>query len=172
MKSNWTRRLAIAASLAVLAGCAPWSRPEPVKPVIILRRADARMRGEVAFNKRIPWTGPHLYDYMNGAAETYYARGFRELGTVEARWRGTDAMVELYQVKTPENATALFGEFNDGKGRKLPAGVASAAWSAKELEGIFHRGCYFCRLIIYGNDVEARQLLDKLATAIDASIPR
>lgn len=170
MKSRWTRRLAVACLL--LAGCGPLQHGPRVAPVDVLRRVDAAFRGDVAFNKRIAWKGPQLFDYMNGAAETYYARGFRELGTVEARRRGTDAMIELYRVETPENAAALFKEFDNGKGRKLPAGVASAAWTAKELEGIFHRGTFFCRIIIYGNDIEARQLLDALAPAIDKAIPR
>ena len=80
--------------------------------------------------------------------------------------------MELYLVDTEANAEGLFDDHNDGKGRPLPAGRGSAAWTSKELEGIFHRGRYFCRAIIYGNDKEALQLLDALALAIDQSIPQ
>jgi len=125
----------------------------------------------MAFTKAMTWPGPRLYDYMDGASETYYAHHFRVLATAETRQGRTDARIELFQVASPADAQALFAEHDDGKGTKLPAGLASAAWSAKEFEGIFHRGPYFCRLIIYGNDAEARQLLDALAIAIDKSIP-
>jgi hypothetical protein len=94
------------------------------------------------------------------------------LAVADAKWRDTEAKLELYQVTTPANAKALFEEFNDGKGRELPAGLGSAAWDATELEGIFYRGACFCRVIIIGNDKEARQLLDALAAAIDQSIPQ
>ena len=109
---------------------------------------------------------------MNGAAEAYYAKGFRELAVCDTRWQTTDAKIELYRAEPVANAKALFDEFNDGKGKELPAGIGSAAWTGQELDGIFHRGPYFCRLIIYGHDKEAHELLHTLAAAIDQAIPR
>jgi hypothetical protein len=126
----------------------------------------------MAFTNVMSWPGARLYDYMDGAAETYFARNFRDLGTAETSWRKTDARIELYLLKTPADAKGLFDDQNDGKGKQLPAGAGSAAWDAKELEGIFHRGPYFCRVIIYGNSAAARQLLDALSAAIDQKVPR
>jgi hypothetical protein len=139
-------------------------------PLAILKAADARL-AEMSFTNLMEFPGARLFDYMNGAAETYYARGFVTLGTAETKWRATEARIELYQVKMPANAKGLFDDHNDGKGKELPAGLGSAWWEARELEGIFHRGSHFCRVIIYGNDKEAQQLLDTLSAAIDQSIP-
>ena len=170
MRSRSTSALLAVAALC-LAGCLPLGTGGPPAPLAALEAADARLP-DVAFDKFVAFPGDRLFAYMNGAAETYYAKGFRDLGTCDARWRETDAKVELYLVEPAANAKALFDEFNDGKGTELPAGLASASWTARELEGIFHRGPYFCRVIIYGGDAEARQLLHALSAAIDQSLPQ
>jgi hypothetical protein len=118
------------------------------------------------------YAGARLFDYMDGAAETYFQHGFRTLGVADTKWRRTQAKVEVFQLATPADAKALFDERNDGKGRELPAGLASASWEAREIEGIFYRGSYVCQFMIYGNDKEAHQLLDTLAAALDQSIPK
>jgi len=173
MKSRSTSPLSLLAILLLLAGCrCPFGGARKAgAPAAILKAADARL-AEMAFTKLTTHPGGRLYDYMNGAAEAYFARNFLTLGTADTRWRTTDAKLELFQVKAPADAKGLFDDHNDGKGKELPAGLGSAAWAAKELEGIFHRGPYFCRIIIYGNDKEAQQLLDRLAAAIDQSIPK
>ena len=156
--------------LLVAPGCrCPWSGKRPAGPAAVLGAADAAV-ADMALAKTATWPAARLYDYMDGAAEAYFARGFVVLATAETKWRTTEARIELFQVKSRADAKGLFDEFNDGKGRKLPAGIASAAWDARELEGIFYRGSFFCRLIIYGNDKEARDLLDALAAAIDKSM--
>jgi len=143
---------------------------QPPAPLEILKAADARLT-EMTFTKPETYPGSRLYSYMDGAAETYFARGFRELATADTKWRDTEAKIELYRVTTADNAKGLFDDHDDGKGKKLPAGLGSASWAAKELEGIFYRGLYFCRVIIYGNDKEAHQLLRTLSAAIDKAIP-
>lgn len=154
----------------VLCGCLPW-RDEPQAPREVLEAAEPTLP-EIAFSGQMTFQGAKLYSYMNGAAETYYAKGFEVLGTAEVKWRNTEAVIELYRVNRPANAKALFEESDDGTGKPLPAGVASTSWSNHEIYGIFHRGPFFCRVIIYGNDAEARRLLETLAQAVDQAIAR
>ena len=171
MTCRLTSLWAAGALVVLLAGC-PRPRngkPATPQPEAVLEAADARFT-DARFTALVTFEGNKLYAYMDGAAETYYARGFLKLATVDVKWKETDAKVELYHVKTAANAAALLEEFDDGKGKKLAAGVRSAAWDAKELEGIFHRGPFFCRLIIYGGDKEAHQMLDALASAIDKAV--
>jgi len=162
-------RLTSVAAALFLAGCAALLASRS-SPEAILTAADERL-DQMAFQRLITFQGPQLFNYMDGAAEAYFSRGFREMATTETRWRSTDAKVELYRLKDAASAAALFDDFNDGKGKELPAGVGSAAWKAKEIEGIFHRGQFFCRIIIYGADREAEVLLDTLSAAIDQAIP-
>ena len=178
MTCRLTSLWAAGALVVLLAGCprprngkpdGPQPRPATTQPEAVLKAADARL-ADAKFTTLVSFEGNKLYAYMDGAAETYYARGFLKLATVDVKWKETDAKVELYRVKTAANAAALLEEFDDGKGKKLAAGVRSAAWDAKELEGIFHRGPFFCRLIIYGGDKEAHQMLAALASAIDKAI--
>lgn len=126
----------------------------------------------MAFTNVAEWPGARLFDYMNGAAEAYFRRRFRTLASAETRLGKTDARVELFQVKTPADAAALFDDHDDGKGKKLAVGVASALWEGREMEAIFHRGPYFCRIIVYGSSPEAHKLLDALAAALERSMPR
>ncbi|MFP4056237.1 MAG: DUF6599 family protein [Candidatus Brocadiia bacterium] len=171
MKSPSSTRLAAPLALSALllaGGCGLW-RPSPPSPVEVLEATAARLP-EVAIAKVREHTGRRLYDYMDGAAETYFAHGFRSLGTADAKWRNTEAVIEVFRLATPDDAKALFDQKNHGADRELPAGAASAAWKAKELEGIFHRGPFFCTIMIYGNDQEAQQLLDTLAAALDQTI--
>jgi hypothetical protein len=165
--------LALVLLLVVSVGCQLAARPKPgaTPPDAVLKASEGRF-ADGKFTKFSTHPGNRLYDYMDGAAEAYFARGFITLATVDVNWKETQAKVELYLVRSADDAAKLFDDFNDGKGRKLAAGLRSAAWDAKELEGIFHRGPYFARVITYGNDAEARSLLDTLATAIDQSVPK
>lgn len=166
-----TKRFALLLLPLLVVGCTCpfFGGRSGAPPKAILKAAEDRF-AEAKFTKLLAWEGNRLYSYMNGAAEAYYARGFRKLATVDVAWKETEAKVELYRMDAAANAAALFSDFNDGKGKPLPAGLGSASWVARELEGIFHRGPYFCRLIIYGNDKEAHVLLRTLAAAIDQSI--
>jgi hypothetical protein len=159
--------------LAALAGClgVPRSSTGPSSPAGILKAANGRL-AHMQFEKLASFSSGRLYDYMDGAAEGYFKHNFQTLGTSDTKFRNTQAKAEVFLLAAPEDAKALFNELNDGKGKQLPAGLASASWVAKEIEGIFYRGPYLCRLMIYGNDKEARQLLDALAAAIDLSIPK
>jgi len=161
----------VAIFLLPLAGCRlPWAAKPPAYPAAILKSADAALP-DMAFANVAEWPGARLFDYMNGAAEAYFKHSFITLGSAETRLGKTDARVELFQLKARRNATALFKESNDGKGRKLAAGLAGTYWEGREMEAIFHRGPFFCRLIIYGSSPEAHKLLATLAAAIDKSIP-
>ena len=153
-----------------IGGCRlPSSGKPPAGPVAVLKAADAALP-QMAFTNLAEWPGARLFDYMDGAAEAYFSRGFRVLGSAEAKLGKTDARIELFQVKSAADAKALFDDHNDGKGKKLAVGAASALWEAREMEAIFHRGPFFCRLILYGSNAEAHTLLDALAAAIDKNI--
>jgi len=153
----------------VALGCLPWTGKPPASPVTILKSADAALP-DMAFANVADWPGARLFDYMNGAAEAYFKHAFVTLGSAETRLGKTDARVELFQFKSAANARALFDESNDGKGHPLGAGLAGTFWEGREMEALFHRGPYLCRLIIYGSSPEAHKLLTTLAAAIDKSL--
>jgi len=137
--------------------------------VRILRSADAVLP-DLAFTNVAEWPGARLFDYMDGAAEAYFKHRFVTLGSTETKLGKTDARVELFQFKAAANAKAIFDESNDGKGQPLAAGLAGTFWEGREMEALFHRGPFLCRLILYGSSPEAHKLLTTLAAAIDKSI--
>jgi len=159
-------------ALALLSGCKmPWPAKRAAGPAQVLKAADAAL-ADMAFTNVAEWPGARLFDYMDGAAEAYFRRRFLTLASADTKLGRTDARIELFQVRSAADAATLFDDHNDGKGTKLPVGVASALWEAREMEAIFHRGPFFCRLIIYGASPEAHKLLAALAAAIDNSIPK
>ncbi len=125
----------------------------------------------MAFANVAEWPAARLFDYMDGAAEGYFKHHFVTLGSAETRLGRTDARVELFALRRRADARALFRESNDGKGKRLAAGVAGTYWEGREMEAIFHRSRFFCRIIVYGSSPEAHKLLDALAAALDKNMP-
>jgi len=143
----------------------------PPSPTTVVKAADASLP-KVTFSGHGEFEGGRLFDYMNGAAEGYYKYNFRVLAAADAKQGECEAKVEVFAFAAPTNAKAIFEASNDGKGKPLPAGEAGTCWYARELEGIFHRGPFFCRVIVYGDDDASKTFLSTLAKAIDGAIPR
>ena len=184
MAHRVARHLVIPAAVLLSAGCflfrdgepgRPYTAPtlpsdSPKLPANVLAAADAALP-EASLTRLATYSGNRLYTYLDGAAEAYFDRGFLKLATADVAGGHSRATAELYLLATADGAAELFGDLSDGKGEKLPAGRHGALWATTGLEGIFHRGPYFCRLAAPGNDEAARQLLNTLAAAIDKSIP-
>lgn len=184
MAHRVARHLVIPAAVLLSAGCClfrdsepgtPYTAPtlpadSPELPANVLAAADEALP-DASLTRLASYSGNRLYTYLDGAAEAYFDRGFLKLATAQVARRDARATVELYLLATADGAAELFGDLSDGKGEELPAGRHSTLWATTGLEGIFHRGRYFCRLAAPANDEAARQLLNTLATAIDKSIP-
>jgi len=159
---------------ALLAvGC----RHNAASPRAILRKGLAGTENlEIRGTKE--YRGQELYNYMNGAAETYYMHGFLVLGIAELERGETRALVELYQLEAPANATALFASYRDKAAKPLDAGTEGIYWPAQEIEGLFHRGPFFCRVYVYapasppGRGAPALKLLNDIASGVDAATPK
>ena len=157
----------------VAIGC----RHNAASPQAILRKGLAGAEN-LKIRSTEQYRGQELYNYMNGAAETYYERGFRVLGVAELERGDTHALVELYQLGIPANATALFASYRDKAAKPLDAGTEGCYWPSQEIEGLFHRGPFFCRVYVYapagppGRGGPALKLLNDIASGVDAATPK
>ena len=114
------------------------------------------------------YPGDRLYDYMNGAAVTYFEYGFKTLGACEVDGGAVKAKVELYQMDSAENAQRVYAAFAGSPGKVLKAGLAGQYWHGFEPEGIFHRGRHFVRVLTYATGADqAVAFLGKVAAALD-----
>jgi len=171
MKSRSASILSLLLAAALLTGCCPLCKNATPSPTAVLKAADAALP-KVEFSGFGEFAGGRLFDYMNGAAEGYYQFNFRVLAAADAKQGECEAKVEVYRLADPADAKSLFDGSNDGKGKPLPEGVAGTCWYARELEGIFHRGPFFCRILVYGDDDKSKTFLNTLATHLDQAIPQ
>lgn len=119
------------------------------------------------------YPGERLYDYMNGAAVTYFERKFRTLATGDVFRGSAQAKIELYEMTAAGDAQQLYAEFASSGDAELSAGQAGCCWQGFEPEGIFHRGRFFVRVIAYAKDPAAgKQLLADVAKGVDALLLR
>ena len=115
--------------------------------------------------------GERLYDYMNGAAVTYFEHHFRVMAACDVYDGSIQAKVELFEMGSAADSQAVFGEFESLGGRKLAVGQDSRYWPGIEPETILRRGPYFVRLLVYAQDpAAAEKLAEKTASAIDREL--
>jgi len=62
---------------------------------------------DLLIKKETKFTGEGLYGFMNGGADLYLEYGFSELIYRELTYRGEDFSVELYKMRSPEDAFGI-----------------------------------------------------------------
>jgi len=62
---------------------------------------------DLLIKKETKFTGECLYGFMNGGADLYLEYGFSELIYRELTYRGEDFSVELYKMRSPEDAFGI-----------------------------------------------------------------
>jgi hypothetical protein len=112
--------------------------------------------------------GPEsLFDHINGGAEVYLDKGFRELTVGQyVLTEGAEAMAEVYAMETPSAAAEMFsleqgaGDLN-GLGEEASAGSQSVA---------FRRGTSYVKIIAYTPGEGIREKLLELARSLDGRL--
>lgn len=116
----------------------------------------------------VEYFGPDaLFDHINGGAEVYLEKGFRELAVgLYVLTGGTEAMAEVYTMESPSAATEMFA-LEQGSGE---AGVLGEEASVGSQSVAFRRGPHYVKLIAYTPEEGLRAKLEALASAIDARL--
>ncbi len=102
-----------------------------------------------------------LFDYIDGAAPIFIERGYRRLGAAEMAFEGSDLTCDVYDMVTPENATAIFNK------EKPPTAKQVEGWPAAisgPMSFVFHAGRYYVKLTAF--DAKAESALPALAKAL------
>ena len=133
----------------------------------ILRAVDRGLPG-MRLDGFEEYRGERLYDYMNGAAVTYFEHRFRVLSVCDVYEGSAQAKVELFEMDSVADAAAVFDEFNSPGGRQPAIGQESRFWPGVEPEAVFRRGAHFVRVLVYAEDAAvAERLAEKVASGID-----
>jgi len=120
--------------------------------------------------KSAEYAGARLYDYMDGAAEIYMRHGFQKLRVSEMKRGDRRALVELYHLKTDADAKSLFDQSCDPTSKPLDAGAQGCYWPGREVEGLFHRGPFLCRIFAYAGGEPGETMVRDIARKLDGNI--
>jgi hypothetical protein len=111
-----------------------------------------------------------LFEYINGAAESYIGYEFRELvvGQYQVKNGKATMTAEIYDLATPRNAFGIYGSERFAESRFLPIGVQGYL---EEGTLNFLAGRYYVKLLCFEGGAAADGYLKRFAADILKSIP-
>jgi hypothetical protein len=96
-------------------------------------------------NSRV-FAGDKLWEYIDGAAETYYPFGFKKVTTQDYKSGDKQLVVDIYEFKDPKNTFGIYSLERDAKYNFVSVGVQGY------LEGTtlnFWKGNYYIKLVTF-----------------------
>jgi hypothetical protein len=110
-----------------------------------------------------------LFEYIDGAAESYLSYDFRELLVVDLEKKGTEATLtlEIYDMGNPVNAFGIFGA------ERYPENKAVAIGELGYLEGEalnFMTGRFYVKMLGFGLGEETGSVLAGIGAQVAASV--
>lgn len=110
-----------------------------------------------------------LFEYIDGAAESYLSYDFRELVVADLQKKGTEATLtaEIYDMADPVNAFGIFGA--ERYPENAPVGVGDLDYFEGESLN-FLAGRYYVKLLAFGLDAATGPVLREAGTKIARAI--
>ncbi|MBN2431299.1 MAG: hypothetical protein JXQ27_07480 [Acidobacteria bacterium] len=110
-----------------------------------------------------------LYQYINGAAESYLSYNFRQLAVANYENPGGDSVsVEIYQHATPRDGFGIYSQEKPQSGNFLNVG---AEGYGEPILLNFVQGRYYIKMNYFGNDPDGLPVLKEFGHAISGKIP-
>ena len=108
-----------------------------------------------------------LWEYVDGGAERYVRAGVDRTLAMDYRFKGnTDAVVDIYVMKSADGPKTLMESEPVDSGRQIDLGEAGRLYKASL---VFRRGSHFVRVVAYQQPPET-DALPSLGSAIDAKL--
>jgi len=111
----------------------------------------------------------NLFEYIDGAAESYLSYDFRELLVVDLEKKGTEATLtlEIYDMGTPVNAFGIFGA------ERYPENRRAAVGDLGYIEGEalnFMAGRFYMKLLSFGLGQETASVLNEFGAKVAGAV--
>jgi hypothetical protein len=156
----------LAAACGLVAGAAA-AQERPASPE--LAALVPRLDGWALSEAPRPYFPETLFEYINGAAESYLSYDFRELIVADLQKTGTKATltVEIYDMGRPLNAFGIYGS------ERYPENPPSGVGELDYLEGEalnFLAGRFYVKLLAFGLGEDTERTLKAFGTAIAKAI--
>jgi hypothetical protein len=165
-KSGWTIPAALAA-VFFLAPAAVRAQAREGSPAlaVLVPRVDAWTQTEAPRS----YFPESLFEYIDGAAESYLSYDFRELLVVDLEKKGTQATLtlEIYDMGDPINAFGIFGA------ERYPENKAVSIGELGYLEGEalnFMTGRFYVKMLGFGLGEETGSVLSGVGAQIAAAV--
>ena len=171
MKISRARRgWAIPAALAAVFCLMPamglaQARAGSPEPAALVPRLDAWTRTEAPRS----FFPESLFEYINGAAESYLSYDFRELLVVDLQKKGAEATLtlEIYDMGTPLNAFGIFGAERYPENEAVPVGELGY-FEGEALN--FLSGRFYVKLLGFGLGEGTASALGDVAAKVAAAV--
>jgi hypothetical protein len=171
MKRTRARRgLSVPAALAAIFFLAPaaslaQAREGSPELVALVPRVDAWTRTEAPRS----YFPESLFEYIDGAAESYLSYDFRELLVVDLQKKGTEATLtlEIYDMGSPVNAFGIFGA------ERYPENKAVSIGELGYLEGEamnFMAGRFYVKMLGFGLGEETGSVLAGIGAKVAGAV--
>ncbi len=106
-----------------------------------------------------------LWQYLDGEADIFVQAGVVRTLAGNYRYRNTtDAVADVYVMKSPEGAAKVFKGEPAGDSQPVAIGEAARLYSGSLT---FYKGSYFVRVVAYKPGVEIASALTELARGIE-----
>ncbi len=167
MKNARIPSAAIVLALCLIPASARGQSPKANRALMALIPQVKEWKPSEALHSFFPDT---LFEYIDGAAESYLSYDFKELLVVQLGRTGTEATmtVEIYDMGLPLNAFGIFSAERYPENRPVPVGDLGYI-DGEALN--FVAGRYYMKLLSYNLKERAEALLTEYARKIAAAIP-
>lgn len=110
----------------------------------------------------------NLWEYIDGDAEKYLQAGVEQTLTADYRYQNqTEAVADIYVMKTPEGARKIFDSESAEGSQRISLGDDARLFPSTLS---FSKGRYFVRLTAYQEAPENAKALTELARAIEKKL--
>ena len=113
------------------------------------------------------YEGGALFDYINGGADAYYNRGFERLAAQLYSKDALEVQLEIYDMGSPEGASAIFEENTSGMDTTTDFGESS---TRDEYQISFHRGRHYVSVLAFSSSGETEAAMTAIAQSVDSAI--
>ncbi len=128
--------------------------------------ANNQLKGWYKSGKARVFAGEKLYEYIDGAAETYHPYGFKKVTTQDYKNGDKQVVVDIYEFKDPKNTFGIYSIERDAKYNFIPVGVQGY------IEGTalnFWKGNFYVKLVTFSKK-NVKEDLTAFAKEIDKKI--
>ncbi|MBZ5496468.1 MAG: hypothetical protein LAP85_08695 [Acidobacteriia bacterium] len=149
----------------------PAARPSDVSPQLLaLLPAKNEVPGWAMSQKPRSFKAGDLYEYIDGAADSFLAYGFQEVASADYKQDGTgyEAVVEIYQMKDPLNAFGKYTEERNPGYQFLKIGNEGYSGGTSVN---FWSGPYYVKITTFDEKDAIKQEMTKLANAVAGKVP-